>query len=353
MILGAGIAVAALATACQPGSLLPFAGNGSSGTAGDTGPAANATLVDPGSVAAIPTVGGFYVVDQSACVIRRVDAAKTITAVAGTGTCGTSGDDGPATAAQIAPTAADSGSFQSIAVTADGTLYFADAGSATIRRISGGTITTVGSAPGCLATGVVTGPDDHVYVNCGVGIARVESSGIITPVVIGAGDLISAFAVLTPTEFLVATGSGPAKDIVRLQGDGSGSTTSIPFYAYGGPINAMAVDASGTLYIASEGDARIARFSPDGATFDLIAGNGHPDPGDTALVGKANNLPLLPRGIALTPNHGLVFASGHVVYRLEDPAAAPAAEILPPEESTTTTSSSTTSSTTSTSVPNT
>lgn len=345
-VLGAGLAVAAIATACQPGDVLPFAGNGTAGSAGDAGPAAEATLLDPGSVAAIPDVGGFYVVDHSACVIRRVDAAKTITAVAGTGTCGTSGDGGPATAAQIAPTSSGSASFQSIAVTADGTLYFADAGSGTVRRISEGTITKAGEQPGCDALGVVTGPDDRIYVNCTYTIGRLESDGSITTMASPSSmPPFSAFAVGSSTEFMVAAGTGRAQDIIALTGDGSGSTSASLVLSYGDDINAMAFDATGTLlYVASENSALIGRLGMGASTLDIIAGNGAPDPGTTAQSGQAIDLALVPRGLALTPNHGMVFSSGHVVYRLEGPADAPAATMptLPDDTSTTTSSSTTT-----------
>ena len=101
--VAAVVAVLALvAVACEPGKTNPVAGTGTSGNTGDGGPATSATFETPGGIAAIPG-GGYYVVDDTACVIRKVDAAGTITTIAGTGTCGYTGDGGPATAAQIHP----------------------------------------------------------------------------------------------------------------------------------------------------------------------------------------------------------------------------------------------------------
>jgi hypothetical protein len=45
--------------------------------------------------------GGFLIADANNKVVRRVSRAGVITRVAGTGTPGDSGDDGPATGAQL------------------------------------------------------------------------------------------------------------------------------------------------------------------------------------------------------------------------------------------------------------
>ena len=59
-----------------------------------------------------------------------------ITTVAGNGTPGFSGDNGPATSAQL---------FYPLGVAADsaGNLYIADTGNSRIRKVSNGVITTV------------------------------------------------------------------------------------------------------------------------------------------------------------------------------------------------------------------
>jgi NHL repeat len=61
--------------------------------------------------------------------VRKVSAGGVITRVAGTGAAGNSGDDGPATDAQLnGPTG--------IAVTADGGFLIADNGNHVVRRIA-------------------------------------------------------------------------------------------------------------------------------------------------------------------------------------------------------------------------
>ena len=89
------------------GQLVPFAGNGQPGYAGDGGPASRAELEMPTDVA-VDAFGNVYIADASNNVIRRVDArTDRITTVAGNfaadqandGLGGYSGDGGPATSA--------------------------------------------------------------------------------------------------------------------------------------------------------------------------------------------------------------------------------------------------------------
>ena len=70
-------------------------------------------------------------------IVRRLGAASgVLTLVAGNGTYGFSGDNGPASSAQLAYPA-------DVAVDSSGNLYIADAGSGRIREVSNGVITTV------------------------------------------------------------------------------------------------------------------------------------------------------------------------------------------------------------------
>jgi hypothetical protein len=64
-------------------------------------------------------------------VVRAVSAAGVITRVAGTGTAGNSGDDGPATDAQLAEP------FW-VAVTADGGFLITDIANQEVRKVSAG-----------------------------------------------------------------------------------------------------------------------------------------------------------------------------------------------------------------------
>jgi sugar lactone lactonase YvrE len=78
-----------------------IAGNGGSSYSGDNGPAKDAELHKPNGVV-VDVTGNIYIADTDNEVIRRVDATtQIITTIAGTGSGGYSGDDGPATLASL------------------------------------------------------------------------------------------------------------------------------------------------------------------------------------------------------------------------------------------------------------
>jgi len=76
------------------------AGTGTCGFSGDGGPAAAAQLDNPNGLA-FDSAGNLYVADSNNQRIRRIDRQGTISTVAGTGTPGFSGDGGPGINAQL------------------------------------------------------------------------------------------------------------------------------------------------------------------------------------------------------------------------------------------------------------
>ena len=113
------------------GFITRVAGTGIVGNTGDDGPATEAQLNRPVGVA-VTADGGFLITDALNNEVRKVSAAGVISRVAGTGTPGNTGDDGPATEAQL------NRPF-GVALTADGGFLIADTGNNVVRELSPGT----------------------------------------------------------------------------------------------------------------------------------------------------------------------------------------------------------------------
>ena len=86
--------------AVESGMITPVAGNGTAGYTGDGGPAASAEVNAPQGLA-INAAGDLYLTDSADNVVRMVNGAGIITTVAGNGTAGGSGDNGPAIDAEL------------------------------------------------------------------------------------------------------------------------------------------------------------------------------------------------------------------------------------------------------------
>jgi DNA-binding beta-propeller fold protein YncE len=110
------------------GVITRVAGTGTPGNTGDDGPATDAQLNRPFGVAVTPD-GGFLIADTFNNEVRQVSAAGVITRVAGTGVAGNTGDDGPATDAQLHDPAG-------LAMTPDGGILLADALNNEVRKVS-------------------------------------------------------------------------------------------------------------------------------------------------------------------------------------------------------------------------
>jgi uncharacterized protein (TIGR03437 family) len=113
------------------GVITTVAGNGYEGFSGDNGAAINAQLANPMGVA-VDSAGNLFIADQSNRRVRKVSSG-VITTVAGSGTEGFSGDNGPATSAQLSYPVG-------VAVDSDGSLYIVD--NQRIRKVSNGVIST-------------------------------------------------------------------------------------------------------------------------------------------------------------------------------------------------------------------
>jgi uncharacterized protein (TIGR03437 family) len=235
------------------GILTPVAGNGTRGFSGDNGPATSAQLSGPSGFA-VDSAGNLYIVDQFNYRVREVSSG-VITTVAGNGTHGFSGDNGPATSAQL--NFGNGGYPNGIAVDSAGNLYIADSGNARIRKVSNGVITTVAGAGGYGSLGD-NGPATSAYLNQPQGIA-VDSAGNLY-IADWQDNRIRKVAngVIT-----TVAGNGTR----GYSGDNGLATTAQLAYPQG-----VAVDSAGNLYIADTSNSRIRKVS--NGVIATVAGDG-------------------------------------------------------------------------------
>jgi len=146
------------------------AGNGTNGFNGDNGPAINAELNTPFGLA-VDAAGNLYISDALNYRVRKVSNG-VITTVVGNGAQGTGGDGGPATNAQLANPMA-------LAFDAAGNLYIADSFGRNVRKVSNGVITTVAS--GVSPQGIAVDAAGYLYIATFNNILRV-SNGVVSTI---------------------------------------------------------------------------------------------------------------------------------------------------------------------------
>jgi DNA-binding beta-propeller fold protein YncE len=146
------------------GTLVRVAGTGTPGDAGDGGPADRSQLDDPTGLA-VDADGDVLIGDTANCRVAMVAAndgthfgvamvGGHLYTVAGTGTCGSTGDGGPALQAELWDPGA-------LAVDAGGDVLVADQGNRTIRELAAQTGTFFGVALAADHLGTVAGEGSY------------------------------------------------------------------------------------------------------------------------------------------------------------------------------------------------
>ncbi len=260
---GAGSLYIAEARSCRvrkvdsSGTITTVAGTGTCGFSGDGGAARDANIVATGIH--LDGAGNLYLVGAGTCRIRKVSSSGTITTVVGTGTCGPGGDGGPATSAQL-------NRPREVFADGSGNLYIADTGNCRIRKVSSsGTIATVAGDGTC-------GRLDQVF------------EGPATATALPGDQTYSVAADRFGSFYIGVTGT-----VYRV--DASGNLTRVAggfgFPGEGAPpkdtalgtVHHLDVDAAGSVYVASTRDdnARVRKLSlPD---FALSASPPQPERG--------------------------------------------------------------------------
>ena len=290
------------------GIITTVAGNGSALSSGDGQQATSAGITTP-IRCAVDSSGNLYIVDQDAQVIRKVTPAGVISTFAGVNnTAGFSGDNGPATAAQMNnPSAA--------IFDASGNLYVTDQANQRIRKIdTNGIITTVAG------NGVAAFAGDQ---------GDAKSASLNFPGEIAIDPLGNLFITDTSNQAIrEVTSAGIISTVAGIpEHSGIGGDNGPPTAAqFNNPL-ALTRDPLGNLYVGDTGNHRVRKIvsltsGPPACTYSLnwggqafpaAGGNGSID--ITAPPGCQWTIPNIPTWIVITgypPNGG----NGRVTYEV-------------------------------------
>lgn len=348
-----GDAKRAIEVHVAPGMITTYAGTGTLGYLGDGGAATAARIKNPEGIAVAPN-GDLYIADSDNHVIRRVSfVTGVITTVAGTGSPGYSGNGGPATLAQLSFP-------EDVAVLANGDMYIADTANHAIRRViaATGTITTVAGtgSPGSSGIGgpataaklnsprgiaVATNGDFYIGDRSNHRICRVTAlTGLITTFAgtgtqgyTGDGGLAILARFRTPQGLHLHTNgdlyiADAGNNVIRKVAAATGIVTTVAgtgaagYTGNGGLAVLATLDApeavhlapTGDIYIADTGNNVVRKVQVGSGTITSIAGTGaagYAGDGGSATLAQFNR----PRGIAVASS-GVYFISDKNNHRI-------------------------------------
>jgi len=320
----------------DPSGTITTAAGGGSAPAANGSQVKQVNLNGPTGVAFDPS-GNLLIVERNGQRVWKVNAAGIMTSFAGNGQPGFTGDGGPATGAELYTP-------EGIAAGPDGTVYIADTSNGRVRRVHpDGTIDSLaqGFRNGPTALALDSGGNlllAQFYLNV---IQRVTPAGVVTTIAgtgqsgfSGDGGLPLAAQLSSPFGVAIdASGSIYVADhannrIRRIDSLGSTIATVAgqgAFVGDGGPAVAarlsepqdIALDAQGNLYIVDQTANRIRMVTP-GGQISTVAGTGL---SGTSPDGTLATSALLqaPNGVAVDPQGNLIIAdSGNHLIRKVD-----------------------------------
>jgi hypothetical protein len=292
--------------AIASGVMETIAGNGSPGYSGDNGPANSATLNDPVGLT-IDGAGNLYIADTGNNVIREIIAATgDIKTIAGTGAAGT-GSNGPALSATLNAPAG-------VTVDVNGNVFVADTSNHLIREIAGGQITTVagngmtdGSGNGAYSGD--RGPATSASLDFPDAVAFDGSGNMYIP-----DSLNNRVREVNLSSGIITTFAGTGA--AAYGGDG-GQAIAASLYTPSG----LVFDAAGNLYIADKQNERVRKVNRAGI-ISTSAGNGSGEfAGDGGSATQASIYG--PFGLTLD-NAGDLLIADSLDMRIREVASTPA-----------------------------
>jgi secreted PhoX family phosphatase len=316
----AGLCARAQAAAATTPAVASVAGTGAAGYSGDGGPAAAARLRSPSGVAVDPQ-GDVLVADTGNCRVREVAAttadrfgvrmeAHHIYTVAGDGTCGYSGDGGPAAAARLR-------SPSGVAVDPQGDVLVADTDNCRVREVNGAGISTLAGDGTCGYSGD-GGPASEAELWDPTGVAADPEGDVV---IADYGNRLVRAVVPAARSYLGVTIA--AGDIGTVAGMGSYAAYLTDGQSATGLVAAIdfpygvALDRAGNLYISDTYSRSVREVPASGGTYfgtlmstgDLytVAGDRSPNP---STFGKPDTPTVLtyPKGIAVDRRGDLIVA---------------------------------------------
>jgi hypothetical protein len=281
------------------GVITTVAGDGTAGFSGDNGLAVNAELNQPQGLA-LDQQGDLFIGDAGNCRVREVSATThDISTVVGNGTCGSSGNGGPATSAEL------QGHLPGLVLDQNGNLYIADYYDNVVREVAHttGTITTI-TGTGAVGYTGDNGPATDAELALPSGLAIRNGNELL---IADSNNYVIRQVDLSTGTITTVAGEGT----MGSPGDG-GAATSVELSVTVG----VAADASGDAFIADYdpdnsgiGTNNVERV--DGSTADIstLATDASPVCGGTgAAATMAHNSEVL--GTAVDSQGNLYFSEG-------------------------------------------
>ena len=248
--------------AAGTGIITTIAGNGTAGFSGDNGPATSAELNYPFGLA-LDSSGDIFIADEANSVVREINATTgVITTIAGNGTAGFAGDTNTATGAEL-------NYPHGLGFDSGGNLYIADTDNKRIRKVAAGTgiITTVAGGSYMSYSGD-GGPATSAGLSGPYGVS-VDSAGNLY-----ISDTFNNVIRKVNVAGIISTIAGHASSPYNnypggYSGDG-GPATSAQLYQ----PDAVAIDSAGNLYIADTENSAIREVTASTQIITTVAGNG-------------------------------------------------------------------------------
>jgi uncharacterized protein (TIGR03437 family) len=235
------------------GVISTLAGTGVAGSSGDNGPAVAAELNSPHGIA-LDSSGNLYIADSGNNAVREITVAGTITTIA----------------SQLNNPLA-------VAVGALGSVYVADAGNNRIAVVTAAKVTTFATLPGVAAVGVdakgnvVAADASQVWAIASDGTATSLIGGLTSP-----GGLVFASdgtLLIADTGANVIRQLGTSGVLAAIAGNGTAGLSGDGGLALSGELNApagLAIGQNGTIFIADSANNRIRTLTPATAPADTV-----------------------------------------------------------------------------------